>query len=247
MTIQTTVASCSTTFHGEPCVEGYTSARLLATDLELSFWGGVDQATGEVIDRFHPLSGQLLGNTILAIPGSRGSCGGSIVMMELMLNGLGPKALLFERPEEIVTFGVLVAEAMFGLNVPVIILSPEDFRAILTLNGSLLHVCGNRISTQPFSEVQHDFISSTKSRQRSCRVSDHDKEMLSGVYGEAARISMQIVLRMAEMMGAKELMSISQAHVDPAWYGPGSLAFGGSSSIMNVPQIAMRLGSGSLI
>ncbi|RJE18756.1 hypothetical protein PHISCL_08907 [Aspergillus sclerotialis] len=31
---------------------------------------------------------------------------------------------------------------------------------------------------------------------------------------------------MAHMMGARELMEVSQAHVDGAWYGPGSMAFG---------------------
>lgn len=95
-------------FRGTPYITGTASATLLAADLELSFLGGgrVDPRTGEVIDRFHPLSGRLLKDTILAIPGGRGSCGDSVIMLELILNGLGPKALIFERREEIITLGV---------------------------------------------------------------------------------------------------------------------------------------------
>ena len=37
---------------------------------------------------------------------------------------------------------------------------------------------------------------------------------------------MKIIIRMADMMGAQELMDVSQAHADGAWYGPGSVAFG---------------------
>lgn len=37
---------------------------------------------------------------------------------------------------------------------------------------------------------------------------------------------MTIIIQTAHMMGAKELMDISQAHVDCAWYGSGPLALG---------------------
>ena len=37
----------------------------------LSFWGGYDAATGEVIDRRHPLSGQIAAGRVLAIPFTR--------------------------------------------------------------------------------------------------------------------------------------------------------------------------------
>lgn len=41
-------------FSRYPYVTGAASATLLAADLELSFWGGVDPRTSKVIDRFHP-------------------------------------------------------------------------------------------------------------------------------------------------------------------------------------------------
>lgn len=51
-------------------------------------------------------------------------------------------------------------------------------------------------------------------------------DFIDGANGEAARISSKIIVRTAAMMQARELMDIEQAHVDGAWYGPGSVAFG---------------------
>lgn len=216
-------------FRGVPHVSGTVSAKLLATNLELSFWGGVDPRTGEVIDRFHPLSGRFLKDIILAIPGSRGSCGGSVIMMELILNGLGPKALIFERREEIVTLGVMVAEEMFDKTVAVVTLDPEDFRHILRWDGEIVHVHNGRVSNA-LSEAAKTGDSPSRLAsdivKPDVNLTVADRAMLRGEDGEAARVALKIILRMADMMAAKDLMNVSQAHTDGAWYGPGSLAFG---------------------
>lgn len=212
---------------GTPYVTGTASATLLAANLELSFWGGIDAQTGEVIDRFHPLSGRFLKDTILAIPGGRGSCGGSVIMMELILNGLGPKALVFERREEIITLGVMVAEELFDKTAPVVTLSPGDFREVLKWDGRIVHVQGGRVSDIAVDGSSNGVASlCTGLRQSNVQLTGEDRAMLDGANGEAARISLKIIIRMAEMMDAKELMDVSQAHADGAWYGPGSVAFG---------------------
>lgn len=214
-------------FRGTQFVSGVASGTLLAANLELSFWGGVDQKTGEVIDRFHPLSGCFLKDTILAIPGGRGSCSGSIVMLELMLSGSGPKALVFERAEEILTLGVIVAEEFFKKTTPVVSLRPDDFRQLLGWNGQMVHVLGDCVSLHSIpTTVCATTVADSAHAQPIVQLSKFDREALEGVYGEATRISMKIIIRTAQMMGAKELMDISQAHIDCAWYGPGSLALG---------------------
>ena len=45
---------------GRCLVAGSAKGALLYADVGLSFWGGVEPFTGEVIDRHHPLSGQLI-------------------------------------------------------------------------------------------------------------------------------------------------------------------------------------------
>jgi len=45
-------------------------------------------------------------------------------------------------------------------------------------------------------------------------LSDGDQQMLGGKWGEATRIAMSVVTRMAEVEGASALMDITQAHID---------------------------------
>src|SRR5215467_4248522 len=58
------------------------------------------------------------------------------------------------------------------------------------------------------------------------RLSTRDQEMLDGVHGEAPRFAMRILVRMADVYGASELMDISQAHIDSTIYlGDATLEF----------------------
>ncbi|CAK0909808.1 unnamed protein product, partial [Prorocentrum cordatum] len=111
---------------GNAVMRGAGAGALVHADVPLSFWGGVDPATGEVIDRHHPLSGTRLCGKVLAIPGSRGSCTGSMVLLELLLGGRAPAAVLLRRSDEVIALGAIVAEEMFGLTLPVVALG-DDF------------------------------------------------------------------------------------------------------------------------
>ncbi len=46
------------------------------------------------------------------------------------------------------------------------------------------------------------------------KLSVKDRQMLEGQYGDAAKLAMSILVRMAEVYGATELMNVTQAHVD---------------------------------
>lgn len=46
------------------------------------------------------------------------------------------------------------------------------------------------------------------------KLSQKDQQMLDGDFGEAARLSLSIILRMAKVLEAGELMDITQAHID---------------------------------
>ncbi|RGP77553.1 hypothetical protein FLONG3_4338 [Fusarium longipes] len=223
-----------TSWTGTAYVQGRASAKLLASNLELSFWGGVNPQTSEVIDRHHPLSGQHLQDTVLAIPGGRGSCTGSGVMLELLLNGKAPKAIVFERREDILTLGVMIAEEVFHKSIPVLVLEKEDFQQLLCLNVQTVYVDHGHISTTP-TNSEHQISSSRDSHTglileaiaapEGIKLSVFDQELLRGDYGEASRVAIRIVLRMAHLLGATSLMDIAQVHVDGCVYtGPATLA-----------------------
>ncbi|KAJ5524470.1 hypothetical protein N7494_011120 [Penicillium frequentans] len=237
---------------GTPYVQGEASGKLVASDLELSFWGGVNPRTSEIIDRHHPLSGHHLEGSILAIPGGRGSCTGSTVMLELLLCDKAPKALVFERREDILTLGVIVAEEIFGKAIPVVALDPKAFRELIKSNGRLVYVADGQVSTKPLLDVATKLSPGTRENEPTLSVNDMnltelDKTLLKGAYGDASRAAMRIVLRLASILGATELMDVTQVHVDGCVYtGPGSLAFAenlrdrGGKSKASVKSLALQ-------
>src|ERR1700742_750811 len=115
---------------GECLVPGTAAGPVLYADTGLSFMGGVNAATGAVIDVHHPLRGQSVAGKILAIPSGRGSCSGSLVIFELLMNGNAPRALVFQHKETILTLGVVIATELFARGIPVVLLSAEDFAAM---------------------------------------------------------------------------------------------------------------------
>ncbi|KAL3482166.1 hypothetical protein BJX99DRAFT_268540 [Aspergillus californicus] len=215
-------------FHGTAYVEGETFGELLSSSEELSFWGGVNPQTGEIVDRHHELSGRHLQHSILAIPSGRGSCSASGVMLELIRNGKGPNAILFERREDILTLGVMIAEEIFNIAIPIVRLQPDGFRQLVGHCGSRVHVLGGCVKVGELSGAGNSYslgVSRSSIHTNSVTLSETDQAFLDGTYGEAARVSMRIILRMAKLLEASELMDVSQVHVDGCIYtGPAALA-----------------------
>ena len=218
----------STFLTGRSLVAGAAQGALLFADVGLSFWGGVDCATGEVIDRHHPLSGEYLAGCVLAIPSGRGSCTGSSVLMELISNGHAPAALVLAEPDEILTLGVLVAQTIFERSLPVLCIGQEAFAALR--GGAFARVENTEVSVfdQPPGDAWQAIDSPLQkdATHTSIELTEHDQALLDGELGKAAQVAMQIVLRMAELQGARRLVDVTQAHIDGCIYtGPASLRF----------------------
>ncbi|MGO4004367.1 cis-3-hydroxy-L-proline dehydratase [Pseudomonas fluorescens] len=217
-----------TAMTGRSLVAGAAQGALLFADVGLSFWGGVDPYSGEVIDRHHPLSGEQLAGRLLAIPSGRGSCTGSSVMMELISNGHAPAALVLAEPDEILTLGVLVAQTIFQRSLPVLCIGREAFaalrgKAFARVDGASLSLFEQRPDDgwHPSAEALPD-----AGHASSINLNEVDQALLDGQHGKAAQVAMQIVLRMAQLQGAPSLVDITQAHIDGCIYtGPASLRF----------------------
>jgi predicted aconitase with swiveling domain len=91
----------------------------LKLDEPLSFWGGLDPATGLVIDRWHAQVGASVAGRVLLMPGGRGSSSGSAALAEAIRLGNGPAAILLTRRDAIVIVGALVAAELYGASCPV--------------------------------------------------------------------------------------------------------------------------------
>ena len=123
---------------GRPLVAGCAEGEVLLSDTPLSFWGGYDASTGEIIDRRHPLSGQCAAGKVLALPFSRGSSTTTAVLLESMRLGMAPAAILTIGVDTFYALASIVAEEIFKDSIPVISLTSEDFTRIK--NGDIVNI-----------------------------------------------------------------------------------------------------------
>ena len=96
----------------------------------LSFWGGYDAATGEIIDRSHPLSGQRAVGCILVIPETRGSSTTTAVLLEAIRRGTAPAGFVTRGVDSFLALAAVVAEELYGHAPPVIALDEVAFDGI---------------------------------------------------------------------------------------------------------------------
>jgi cis-L-3-hydroxyproline dehydratase len=209
---------------GAALIAGQASGAVLHANTGLSFMGGVDASTGRVIDVHHPLCGQSVAGKVLAIPSGRGSCSGSLVIFELLMNGHAPAALVFRHKETILTLGVLIAAELFQRGIPVLQLDEAGFAALS--NARFARIDGDMIQpTESLAEGPQGYVL-PKPDPADFTLSTIDRKFLAGEFGEAARIAMRIVLQTARIEGATELLDVEMAHLDGVFYqGPAGLKF----------------------
>ena len=115
------------TIQGRPIVAGEAVGEALVTREPLSFWGGYDFHTGEIIDRRHPLAGICATGRVLALPFSKGSSTTTAVLLESVRADTAPAAILTTGVDSFFALASIVAGVMYGKSFPVIALEPEDF------------------------------------------------------------------------------------------------------------------------
>lgn len=101
---------------------------VLRIDEPLSFWGGVDPATGRLSDPRSPLHGHPLRGTLLMVAEPRGSSSSSAVVLELLHRGIAPAALILGSVDAIIGLGILVAAEMGFSVCPLLRLSAAQQR-----------------------------------------------------------------------------------------------------------------------
>ncbi len=133
---------------GRVLVPGEVEGEALTSTEPLSFWGGYDQTTGEIIDRRHPLSGCIAADKILALPASRGSSTTAAVLLEAVRRRTAPAAIITDGADTFLTLTAIVADEMYERSFAVIAVDAEDFEKLLTArrlrvaaDGSIARPC----------------------------------------------------------------------------------------------------------
>lgn len=117
---------------GRPVVAGQAVGVLLVSREPLSFWGGYDHRTGEIIDRRHPLAGQVAAGRVLAVPFTRGSSTTTAVLLEAVRAGTAPAALLTTGDDTFLALASVVADELYQRPIPIVALSRDDFERLET-------------------------------------------------------------------------------------------------------------------
>ena len=129
---------------GRSLVAGSAEGVALVSKEPLSFWGGIDPRTGEIIDRRHELLGANVAGRVFVFPQGRGSSTSSATLLEIIRAGVAPAAIINLRVEPILALGAIIADELYHQTVPVVTLPEDAFYSIKE---------GDRVSIAPDGTV----------------------------------------------------------------------------------------------
>lgn len=112
--------------HGQSLVPGTACGKVSVLSSPLSLWGGFDLGSGLVSDVNHPQYGARIAGRILIMPGGRGSSSSSSILLESARLAVNPRAIIMTEKDPIIVIGALVAADLYKVQIPVILIEPDD-------------------------------------------------------------------------------------------------------------------------
>lgn len=95
-------------YRGRAVRPGSAAGRTVVSAEAVSFYGGVDPATGVVVEKGHPLQGRSVAGRVLVIPTGKGSTVGSYVLYRMARAGTAPAGILCRECDPVVAAGVIL-------------------------------------------------------------------------------------------------------------------------------------------
>ncbi|MHA1771449.1 MAG: DUF126 domain-containing protein [Candidatus Thorarchaeota archaeon] len=95
---------------GRRIFKGKATGEILFTDADISFYGGCDPDTGEIVEKDHPLEGQSVAGKVLVFPTGKGSTVGSYVLYALKKTGKAPLAIINKNTDPVIAVGCIISE-----------------------------------------------------------------------------------------------------------------------------------------
>jgi len=123
---------------GRGIVPGIAEGEALVSHEPISGWGGIDPASGTIIEPRHELFGQCFSGRVLVFPGAKGSSGWSGFFQSTRLQGTAPLAMVFVHMSTKVALGAVVTRvpAVTGLDAdPCAVISTGDWVRVDATRG----------------------------------------------------------------------------------------------------------------
>ena len=95
---------------GRIIFKGKAQGEALTTTEPISFYGGVEPTTGEIIEKGHELQGKNIKNRILVFPTGKGSTVGSYTLYRMKKNDTAPAGIINQECETVVAVGAIISE-----------------------------------------------------------------------------------------------------------------------------------------
>lgn len=95
---------------GRIIFKGKAQGEALTTTEPISFYGGVEPTTGEIIEKGHELQGKNIKNKILVFPTGKGSTVGSYTLYRMKKNDTAPAGIINQECETVVAVGAIISE-----------------------------------------------------------------------------------------------------------------------------------------
>ena len=89
---------------------GIAEGEALTTTQPISFYGGVDPETSEILEKGHELQGKRIEGKILVFPTGKGSTVGSYTLYRLKKGGVAPAGIINRECETVVAVGAIISE-----------------------------------------------------------------------------------------------------------------------------------------
>ena len=95
---------------GRTISRGIVEAEALTTSQPISFYGGVDPETSEILEKGHELQGKCIKGKILVFPTGKDSTVGSYTLYRLKKGGVAPAGIINSECETVVAVGAIISE-----------------------------------------------------------------------------------------------------------------------------------------
>jgi predicted aconitase with swiveling domain len=95
---------------GRKIFKGKITGEALVTGDDISFYGGCDPETGEIVEKGHGLEGKSVSGKILVFPSGKGSTVGSYVLYALKKANKAPLAIVNKVMDPVVAVGCIISE-----------------------------------------------------------------------------------------------------------------------------------------
>ena len=89
---------------------GVAEGEALTTTQPISFYGGVDPETSEILEKGHEQQGKRIKGKILVFPNGKGSTVGSYTLYRLKKGGVAPAGIINRDCETVVAVGAIISE-----------------------------------------------------------------------------------------------------------------------------------------